>query len=277
MSDRTVSGRRSCRRYPTALAMVLLCAAFALPPAEAQEAAASTPPATAEGKATKPKPAAGDKAAGEKGDKDKADKKDAGFLGELSPSSSNEPIVVHSDELEFDYQANKVIYRGSVNVVQGELKIDCKELLVNLARSGEQDNLALRDVVAIGDVVITQGNRTATGGRAIFDQQKRQITLLENPVLHDGPNEVTGERLVVYMDEGRSVVESSAKKRVSAILYPGKGNEGGVDLAAQDKDGAPGKGKPDKGKAKAASTPQPGAAAPASAAAPGSTAAGAKP
>jgi lipopolysaccharide export system protein LptA len=253
---------RSRGRRRTATLLLVACGALALPLAEthAQQAAASTPPAAPVKPAT-PEQDVADKAAA-------GDKKDAGFLGQLSPSSSNEPIVVRSDQLEFDYQANKVIYRGSVNVVQGELKIDCKELLVNLARSGDQDNLALREVVAVGDVVITQGTRTATGGRAIFDQQKRQITLLENPVLHDGPNEVTGERLVVYMDEGRSVVESSPKKRVSAILYPGKGNEAGVDLAAQQKGPSPDKGKGGKGQPKG--TPVPASAAqPASSVSPG--------
>jgi len=242
-----------------AVLLLLACGVLALPLAEthAQDAAASTPPVAP------PKPAASAKAAG-------GDKKDGGFLGQMSLNSSNEPIVVHSDQLEFDYQANKVIYRGTVNVVQGDLKIDCKELQVNLARAGEQDNLALSEVIAVGDVVITQGTRTATGGRAIFDQQKRQITLLENPVLHDGPNEVTGERLVVYMDEGRSIVESSPKKRVSAILYPGKGGEGGVDLGAPPKPGgAKVKGQP-KGTATPTSTaqatnPEPPASSPAGA------------
>jgi lipopolysaccharide export system protein LptA len=156
-------------------------------------------------------------------------KAESGFLGDLSLSSRNEPIVVRSNELEFDYQANKVIYRGQVNVKQGDLAIDCKELVVNLVRGTKEDSLELRDVTAVGDVIITQGERKATGGKAIFDQQKRQIVLLENPVLHDGPNEVTGERIVVYLDEGRSVVESSPQKRVSAILYPGKGGNG-IDL-----------------------------------------------
>lgn len=192
--------------------VVGLALALGASSAGAQAAAASTPPAAAQAKPDE----------------------SGGFLGQLSLSSSNEPIMVRSDQLEFDYQENRVIYRGAVNVVQGELMIDCKELVVNLARAGEQDNLELREVIAIGDVVITQGERKATGGRAVFDQQKRQITLLENPVLHDGPNEVSGERLVVYIDEGRSVVESSPKKRVSAILYPGKGGQG-VDLAGESK------------------------------------------
>lgn len=174
------------------------------------------------------KPAAEKQSAAKAG----ADEGGAGILGQLSLSSSNEPITVRSDQLEFDYEANRVVYSGAVNVVQGDLMIDCKELVVNLARAGEQDNLELREVIAIGDVVITQGERKATGGRAVFDEQKRQITLLENPVLKDGLNEVSGERIVVYIDESRSVVESSPKKRVSAILYPGKGGEG-VDVAGK--------------------------------------------
>ena len=47
------------------------------------------------------------------------------------------------------------------------------------------------------------------------------LVLGGDPVLRDGPNEVTGDRIVVYLDEGRSVVESGGKKRVSAVLYPG--------------------------------------------------------
>ena len=212
-------GRRVLGRglFAGAVAVGLSVSQVTLAPAQTAEA--SAPPAAAQ----------------------KPEDPGAGFLGKLSLSSSDEPIVVRSDQLEFDYEANKVVYRGGVNVVQGDLAIDCKELVVNLARAGEQDDLELREVIAIGDVVITQGERKATGGRAIFDQVKRQIVLLENPVLHDGPNEVTGEKLVVYIDEGRSVVESSPKKRVSAILYPGKGGQG-VDLAG--KPGEPGEKRP---------------------------------
>jgi lipopolysaccharide export system protein LptA len=167
-------------------------------------------------------------------DAKKADKGGEGSpLGQLSLNSSNEPIHVKSDELEFDYQANRVVYRGTVNVVQGDIAIDCKELVVNLARAEGKDDMQLQEVVAIGDVVITQGLRKATGGRAVFDQVKRQVTLLENPVLRDGPNEVAGERIVVYLDENRSVVESSPKKRVSAILYPGKNGDQAAGKAGE--------------------------------------------
>lgn len=213
MSARRRHGSRLGVRGASAIGVLLLVLAAPSAPARAQDAAATAAPA----KAAKPdaKDAGGANKEG-----------DGSPLGQLSFNTSKEPIHVKSDELEFDYQANKVVYRGTVNVVQGDVAIDCKELVVNLARAQGKDDMQLQEVVAIGDVVITQGERKATGGRAVFDQVKRQVTLLENPVLRDGQNEVAGERIIVFLDENRSVVESSPKKRVSAILYPGSGKSG---------------------------------------------------
>ena len=210
MSARRRHGSRLGVRGASAIGVLLLALAAPSAPARAQDAAATAAPA----KAAKPDA------------KDAKKEGDGSPLGQLSFNTSKEPIHVKSDELEFDYQANKVVYRGTVNVVQGDVAIDCKELVVNLARAEGKDDLQLQEVVAIGDVVITQGGRKATGGRAVFDQVTRQVTLLENPVLRDGQNEVAGERIIVFLDENRSVVESSPKKRVSAILYPGSGKNG---------------------------------------------------
>jgi len=186
---------------------------------------------------------------------------DGGFFGQMSPTSRKEPIVIQSNQLEFNYQKNLVIYRGKVHVTQGDLIIDSKTLTVTFGRADDQkqgkaddpkqqakagdpkpakdpksgndpkpanaedpSQTKLDEVVAEGDVVITQGTRWATGGKAVFNQAANTVVLTENPVLHDGPNEVTGDRLIVYLGEGRSVVESGAQKRVSATLYPGSGD-----------------------------------------------------
>jgi lipopolysaccharide export system protein LptA len=74
-------------------------------------------------------------------------------------------------------------------------------------------------------VRIDNGTRWATGGRAVFEQGNRTFVLTETPVLHDGSNEVTGDRVIVYLDENRSEVVGG-KKRVKAVLYPGK--DGGL-------------------------------------------------
>lgn len=148
------------------------------------------------------------------------------FAG-LSFTSADEPIIVESDRLEFDYEKNRLVYRGSVHVVQGDLELTSKVLTVTFDRADELERAQLNRVVAQGDVVIVQGERRATGQRAVFDQATRQLILRGDPVLRDGPNEVQGDRITVYLDEERSVVESSPKKRVSAVLFPGE--TGGED------------------------------------------------
>ena len=61
-----------------------------------------------------------------------------------------------------------------------------------------------------------------SGRRAVFDQAKQTVVLSDGAVLHDGPNQVAGERVIVYLKEDRSVVESGSNSRVKAVLYPGK-------------------------------------------------------
>ena len=176
-------------------------------------------PARAEADPATPAPAAGSKTEAGAG---------AGFGPLNFGSGSKEPIVIDADRLDFDYQDNKVTYRGKVHATQGEITIDSDTLIVTFTRADEQKT-ELREVVAQGNVVITQGTRKATGETATFTQKERQIVLVGNPVLRDGKNEVAGDKIVVLLDEGRSIVESSPKKRVSAILYPGSENGLGAE------------------------------------------------
>ncbi len=151
----------------------------------------------------------------------------AGAFSGLSFGSGDEPITVEADRLEFDYDKNRLVYRGQVHVVQGDLELRSKHLVVRFERiEGGGESAKLTRVVAQGDVLITQGERRASGDRAVFDQTDRRIVLLGDPVLRDGPNEVQGDRITVFLDEGRSVVESSPKKRVSAVLFPGQSGSG---------------------------------------------------
>lgn len=144
----------------------------------------------------------------------------------------DQPITVSSHTLEYDYKANVVVYRGDVRAAQGDVHLRSDVLTIRLldaARPSDDGDAAkertlggrvqLREVEATGGVRIDQGERWATGGRAVFDQQKRTLVLSENPVLHDGPNQIAGDRVIVYLDENRSVVEGG-DKRVKAVLFP---------------------------------------------------------
>jgi lipopolysaccharide export system protein LptA len=173
------------------------------------------------------------------------DAKADGLFG-FGGTRSRDPITITSDHLEYEYKNGVIVYRGDVLAVQGDVKIRSNELRITLARTDEggggksatglddASTSRVQAVVASGSVRIDQGARWAVGGRATFDQANRTLVLTESPVLHDGPNEVAGDRVVVYLDEDRSVVEGG-RKRVKAVLFPGKdggpkesgGKEGG--------------------------------------------------
>jgi lipopolysaccharide export system protein LptA len=172
-----------------------------------------------------------------------------GLLDTEALGNRKDPITVTSDRLEYDYKANVVVYKGEVVATQGQVRLRSDTLTVAFDADGAQPAAKtqaleagqgthrLRDIVAVGGVRIDSGTRWATGGRAVFDQRKRTVVLTEDPVLHDGSNEVAGDRVVVYLDEDRSVVEGG-RKRVKAVLYPGK--DGGLAPAGGPTDARPG-------------------------------------
>ncbi len=140
-----------------------------------------------------------------------------GLLESFSLSADRGPVEIEAATLEFDYRSGLLKYEGGVVVSQAdiELRSDALHVRLDLEEVGRP-----REIVAFGNVRIVNGERVASGGRAVFDHAKQTITLSEGAVLRDGPNEVTGERVVVYLEEERSVVEGG-NKRVRAVLFPG--------------------------------------------------------
>lgn len=149
-----------------------------------------------------------------------------GLLARFALTAGRGPVTITARSLEFDYRSGVLTYRGDVRVEQGDvtMRSDLLRLTLDL-----EDLSHPREVVAEGHVRIAKGERVATGGRAVFDQGAQTITLSDAAVLRDGPNEVSGERVVVYLDEERSVVEGGDKTRVRAKLFPpSAGDEGAV-------------------------------------------------
>ena len=169
----------------------------------------------------------------------------SGLFQSLSLGSGKGPVRIDSDTLELDYKGSLVTYRGHVQVTQGDITLASDTLSISYdpravkratdqssataakpAGSAGNDADRIREIVAEGNVRIRQGTKLAEGRRAVFDQAKQTFTLSDGAVLHDGPNQVAGERVIVYLKEERSVVESGSNTRVKAVLYPGKQDAG---------------------------------------------------
>jgi lipopolysaccharide export system protein LptA len=78
----------------------------------------------------------------------------------------------------------------------------------------------LEKIEAKGNVIVTQKARVATGDEAVYFQDSGQIIMTGNPTLRDGKNLIKGNKVVVFVNEDRGVVESDPEKRVKAVIYP---------------------------------------------------------
>ncbi|MBW2060019.1 MAG: hypothetical protein JRI95_00490 [Deltaproteobacteria bacterium] len=72
---------------------------------------------------------------------------------------------------------------------------------------------------AEGHVKVTLKNRVALSGKAVYEAKSRLIILTDSPRVWRGKDFLCGDRITVYLDEDRSVIESGPKKKVSATFY----------------------------------------------------------
>jgi lipopolysaccharide export system protein LptA len=144
-------------------------------------------------------------------------------FGMLKFSADNGPIQIKADSLNLDYKGNSVEFVGGVHATQSGTTLTSKKLKVIYgAKFGD-----IKQVIAMGDVKMSQGGRWATGQRAVLDEVKHTVEMTGEPVIHDGPDSVAGRRIIIYLDSEKSFVEGA-----SAVIFPR--NNGKTDHEAAD-------------------------------------------
>jgi lipopolysaccharide export system protein LptA len=150
-----------------------------------------------------------DTSADSKDDKGSKDK-DSPFSS-LQFSGNKGPVDIKSDALDLDYKGNIVTFRGHVHAVQADATLTSDTLTVTYGKDFHE----VKEMVANNNVRMSQGERWATGDRAVLDQAKHTVTLTGSPVVHDGEDQVTGNKITVHLDTGKSEVEGAR-----AVFFP---------------------------------------------------------
>lgn len=138
----------------------------------------------------------------------------SGPFSAFQPSSGHGPIDIKSDTLNLDYKNNVVVFSGHVHAVQNDAVLTSDSLKVLYGKDFHEVKMMYAD----GNVRMSQGTRWATGDHAVLDQAAHTVTLTGSPVVHEGPNQVTGSRIVVHLDTGKSEVMGAR-----AVLFPQQG------------------------------------------------------
>lgn len=131
------------------------------------------------------------------------------------------PIEITSDALEVRQAQNLAIFSGEVVAGQGTLRLTADRVEVSYdeqAEGGDSETGAIRNLLAEGNVFISNGSETAQGSKARYDVESGMITMTGDVVLTQGQNVISGQQLTINLNEGQGKVEG----RVKSIFTPQK-------------------------------------------------------
>jgi lipopolysaccharide export system protein LptA len=133
------------------------------------------------------------------------------------PGNKQDPILITSDRMEVDRQKNVLIYLGRVVAIQGDTTMRSDKLTTYF----DLDLQQIKEAIAEGKLVqVIQGDRVATGTKAVFDGVTQTVTMTGNPIMRQGNSQVSGEKIIYFMTEDRMIVESGKNKRVEGTIFP---------------------------------------------------------
>ncbi|HEY6917371.1 MAG TPA: LptA/OstA family protein [Allosphingosinicella sp.] len=136
----------------------------------------------------------------------------------LRNHNSNAPVDVAADRIEVQDRADRAIFSGNVVVRQAELTLTAARLTVAYSNAG---GIQIERLDASGGVTLKSPGETARGQFAIYDLERRLITMIGNVTLTRGESNVNGGRLVIDLASGRAVMDGSAGRAAAGTLSQG--------------------------------------------------------
>ena len=135
-------------------------------------------------------------------------------------SDNNAPIQIEADSLEVRDTDKQAVFKGNVDVRQGTTTMKTARLDVfydgSVSPGGVGGSQGITRIEANGKVIVTSGNNTATGGKAVLNM-KTQIVVLSGGrvVLTQCNNVIVGKKLTVNLTNNKASLSGG---RVSAVL-----------------------------------------------------------
>ena len=168
------------------------------------------------------------------------------YLHFVQPSSlsakSDPPIYVEADHMISLENKNSVLFKGNVDAKQGDVRMRSDEMTVYYTpkKKGKKkkkktgSKQQVEKIVSVGNVEVSRDDWLGTSQKMYYINKTQQVILVNNAKAWQGPNMVSGEKIIYYIDENRSEVIGSTKttivdkdnekkkSRVKMTIIPGK-------------------------------------------------------
>lgn len=129
------------------------------------------------------------------------------------------PIEVSADNLSVDQNDGAAIFEGNVIVAQGDLRLAAEFIRVEYATDEDGNTTpSIGQVRASGGVTYVNGDDAAEAADALYTVETGDLVLSGDVLLTQGPNAISGDRLVVDLDAGTGRMEG----RVRTVFQTGE-------------------------------------------------------
>lgn len=146
----------------------------------------------------------------------------AAYAQAIAGHNSDAPVNYAADRIELQDRQNRVVLSGGVRIDQADLTLTAARTLVDYTDAG---SLSIQRIMATGGVDVVRGNERARGNVAVYDFNRRIITMAGDVRVNRGSDTLNGGRLVIDLRTGVSSVDGRASG--SSSVTGAQGSSGG--------------------------------------------------
>jgi lipopolysaccharide export system protein LptA len=143
---------------------------------------------------------------------------------------STAPIDVASNHIELQDRANRALLSGNVVIKQAEMTLTAARVTVTYTGEISDGSPQVSRLDAAGGVTVSRPDQNARSQYAVYDLNRRIITMVGGVTLRQGTNNLSGGRLSINLDTGRATIDGSGVGGAAAPgqpAQPGMQNQGG--------------------------------------------------
>lgn len=137
------------------------------------------------------------------------------------------PVRIEANLLVVLQKKKQAVFTGNVIATRGTVRIRSARLIIHYTEKGAgsaKSKTKIKRLNAYGKVVVTNGNKRATGQWAIMHMDSRKITMGDQVVVTENKTIIKGRRLELDLKSGKSRLfgssKSSGRGRVLGIFVP---------------------------------------------------------
>jgi lipopolysaccharide export system protein LptA len=120
------------------------------------------------------------------------------------------PINFAADHIELQDKANRAVLSGKVSVKQAEMTLNAARMTVSYTGQVVDGSPQVSRLDASGGVTVTRPDQSARSNFAVYDLNKRVVTMLGAVTLIQAGNTVSGGRMTINLDTGRAIIDGSS-------------------------------------------------------------------